>query len=270
MKVNGKLSINNIGIEIFLLIVALIWIVPAITAIKTSLQVDGIQNYIHVLTAKIDDINILPRMFLNSVIISGVSIAIIILASVPTAFAFSKLHFRGRVVLYVAILGCFAIPIISTLIPNSILITRLGLRNTHASMIILMVTANLPLSIMILKGNIDSISNTYMEAARIDGSSNFNTLLKIIVPMSMPAIVNVLVVLFIQVWNEFQIPLIFAGKPILYPLTLAPSFFGISQNRLDLPPLYASIILIAVPVVVFYIFMQDKIIKGMTLGGIKE
>lgn len=270
MKKCRKINFFNIAIEIFLSIIALIWIVPVITAVITSLKVKGLQNYTLVFTTKMDDIYIFPRMVTNSFIITISSIIFILVSSILAAYAFSKLKFRGKNFFYIAILSCFAIPIISTLIPNSILISRFGLRGTHASMILLLVTANIPLSLMIFRGNFDGISNSFIEAATIDGSSNFNTLIKILLPMSKPAIVNVLVVMFIQVWNDFQIPLIFATKPKLYTLTLAPSFFGLTQNRLDLPPLYASIIVIAVPVIIFYILMQDKIIKGMTLGGIKE
>jgi len=270
MERHRKINFFNICVEVFLLIIAIIWIIPVITAVITSLKVKGIQNYLLVFTTIMDDIYIFPRMVMNSFIVTISSIILIILSSILAAYAFSKLTFKGKTVLYVSILGCFAIPIISTLIPNSILISRLGLRGTYASMILLLVTANIPISLMIFRGNFDGISNSYIEAATIDGSSSFNTLIKILLPMSKPAIVNVLVVMFIQVWNDFQIPLIFATKPKLYTLTLAPSFYGLTQNRLDLPPLYASIIVIAVPVIIFYILMQDKIIKGMTLGGIKE
>lgn len=260
----------NIGIEVFLVLTACVWIVPVCAAISTSLKVKGVENYAIVLSTTIDGIRIFPRMFLNSLIISSATILLIMTSAILAAYAFSKLWFKGRRTLYLLILGCFAIPMISTLIPNSILITRIGLRGTYASMVLLLVTVNLPLALMIFKSNFESMPDAFLEAATIDGSSSLNTLLKIVVPMSKPAIVNVLVVMFIQVWNDFQIPLIFATETKMYPLTLAPSFFGLTQNRLDLPPLYASIISIAVPVVLFYMLMQDKIIKGMSMGGIKE
>ena len=89
--------------------------------------------------------------------------------------------------------------------------------------------------------------------------------------MSKSAIVNVLVVLFIQVWNDFRISSPYVSTdPEKYTLTLAPTFFGLTQNRLDLPHLFASIVIIAIPVIVFYMFMQDKIVEGMSMGGLKE
>ena len=126
------------------------------------------------------------------------------------------------------------------------------------------------LAILIFKGNFDGISKTYVEAASIDGSTNIKNFLYIILPMSKPAIVNVLVVLFIQIWNDFQVPLVFATSPEKYTLTLAPTFFGLTQNRLDLPHLYASIVIIAIPVVVFYMFMQDKIVPGCGRSWMEE
>jgi ABC-type glycerol-3-phosphate transport system permease component len=261
---------QDIIIELVLLITTIIWVVPVAAALNTSLKVKGLENYITVLSTKIDGNVIFFKMFINSIIITIITMLLILINAVLAAYAFSKMKFKGKNVLYLGILGCFAIPMISTLIPNLFLMTRFGLRGTYISMILLLVTVNLPLALMIFKSNFDGLPNAFLEAAIIDGSSRLNTLVSIVIPMSTPVIVNVLVVMFIQIWNDFQIPLIFAIRTEMYTLTLAPKFFGLTSNRLDLPPLYASIIIIAIPVVIFYIVMQDKIIQGMSLGGLKE
>lgn len=271
MKIkHRKLQKTNIIVELVLILTVMVWLVPIITALETSLSAKGIENYRIVLTTRVDGFLVFPRMFLNSLWITAWAIFLVMTCAVLGAYAFSKMRFRGRQALYLALLGCYAIPMVSTLIPNSIFITNMGLRGTYASMIVLLVTVNLPLALMIFKSSFDSLPDAFLEAATIDGSNSFITLVRIVVPMSTPILVNVLVVSFIQIWNDFQIPLIFATTPKLYPLTMAPKFFGLSSNKLDLPPLYASIIIIAVPVIIFYMLMQDKIIKGMSLGGVKE
>lgn len=261
---------KNLLIEVILFAVAAVWIIPVLSTVQISLKNGGLQNYQDVFATKINEVMILPKMILNSVIVTGGTILIVMVSATLAAYAFSKQVFRGKHFFFVLLLSCYAIPMLSTLIPNSLLMKSLGLRGSYISMIFLLATANIPLAILIFKGNFDGISKTYIEAAAIDGSTDLKTFLFIILPMSKPAVVNVLVVLFIQVWNDFQIPLVFSTSPEKYTLTLAPTFFGLTQNRLDLPHLYASIVIIAIPVIVFYMFMQDKIVEGMSLGGLKE
>ncbi|MRM90922.1 carbohydrate ABC transporter permease [Faecalicatena contorta] len=272
-KVEGNMSKKKktaVLIEVFLFSVAVVWVIPVISTMQVSLKNGGFQNYKDVFSTRINDVLILPKMILNSFIITGGTIMIVMISASLAAYAFSKLKFKGRKFFFVLLLSCYAIPILSTLIPNTLLIRDLGLRGSYISMIVLLATANIPLAILIFKGNFDGVSSTYLEAAAIDGCTDFQVFLRILLPMSKSAIVNVLVVLFIQVWNDFQIPLVFSTDPEKYTLTLAPTFFGLTQNRLDLPHLFASIVIIAIPVIVFYMFMQDKIVEGMSMGGLKE
>lgn len=261
---------KNLIIEIFLFTVAMIWLIPVVSSVSVSFNNGGIQNYIDVFETKINEMYILPKMIFNSFMVTGIAIAIVMVSSTLAAYAISIIRFKGSMVIFVLLLSCYAIPILSTLIPNLLLIKELDLRGSYISMSVLLATTNIPLSILIFKGNFDGISRTYVEAAAIDGCTDFQSFLYIVLPMSKPAIVNVLVVLFIQIWNDFQVPLVFAGSPEKYTLTLAPTFFGLTQNRLDMPHLYASIIIIAIPVVIFYMIMQDKIVEGMCMGGLKQ
>lgn len=270
MMKNIKFRRGDLIIQIVLVLIAAIWLVPVVTALRTSLSGNGWGNYQLVFSTTVNNVLILPRMFRNSMFVTTVTILIILTFAILGAYAFSKMQFRGRKLLYLAFVGCFSIPMIATLIPNSILFARVGLRGSYTSMILILATINLPLAMMIFKSYFDALSNTFLEAAKMDGSNSFRTLLHVVVPMSTPVIVNVLVVMFIQVWNDFQVPLIFATRTDMYTLPMAPRFFGLSANRLDLPPLYASIIILVVPVVIFYMIWQDKIIEGMTMGGIKE
>lgn len=269
MKSNErKIRISIIPKEIFLLMVATIWLIPVYSAIEYSLR-NGFSDYLTVLNAHIGDMLIFPRMALNSLAVTGITMLLIGITGTLAAYAFAKFDFRGKQLIYVLIVSCYAIPIVSALIPNSLTIKVLNLRGTYTSMILLLAAANLPMALMILRGNIASIPDALLEAAAIDGSSPLHTLTTVVVPVVRAGIVNMLVVMFIQVWNDFQIPLIFATTTEMYTLTLAPSFYSQADGRLNLSTLYASIVIIGIPVVIFYFFMQDKIMEGMTMGSVK-
>ena len=159
---------------------------------------------------------------------------------------------------------------ISILLPISTIERFLNLKDTYFAMIIPMVAINLPLALMILKNFFDTIPDSFIEAATIDGSNTFTTFFYVLLPMVSPAVVNVLVVVFMLTWNDYTIPLMFNSVQSHYTLTMAPGFFNLALNKSDIGPLFASIIVIAIPTIIFYIFMQDKLKSGLTAGGIKE
>ncbi|PZE20027.1 carbohydrate ABC transporter permease [Paenibacillus xerothermodurans] len=247
-----------------------LWLMPVYNAVTASLMTHGWGNYEKVLGFKLKGQLFLPKMLINSVIVVGTSILLILLVSMLAAFAYSKMKFRGRHFFYLLTLGFFAVPVITILQPNTVILNYLGLRNTYLAMIIPMTTINIPIALLIFKNYFDGISNAFMEAAMIDGCTRLQTFIKLIIPISVPAIVNVLIVVFLNGWNDYVIPLMFNSKPELFTLTLAPGFFSTSMYSGEIGTLYASIIVIAVPTLLFYLFMQRYIIEGLTAGGIKE
>jgi ABC-type glycerol-3-phosphate transport system permease component len=265
----GRYRKQDFIITAFLLVLAIIWVIPILNAFKLSLDTNGWGNYMKVLTFELDGTLFLPKMFLNSIIVVGTSIFLVLAITATAAYSFSKMKFPGSDAIYLSILAFYAVPIITILLPTSTIIQFLGLRNTYAAMIIPMVTINIPIALLIFKNYFDSISSTYIEAAQMDGCSNFKILFKIILPMSTPALVNVLIVLFLLTWNDYAIPLMFTSENDLFTLTLAPGFFSMAMNRSEVGPLYACIILIAIPTLIVYLLLQKKITEGAQAGGIK-
>ncbi|WP_343246256.1 carbohydrate ABC transporter permease [Diplocloster hominis] len=273
MKLFHKVKKYKAGdwlILLCLILLAVIWIVPLVNSFFLSLKGNGLVNYQTVFTFKIKGQYFLPRMFLNSVLVVGGSLVIILAFSSLAAYAFSKLKFRGRNFLFILILSFYSIPVISILLPISTIERFLNLKDTYFAMIIPMVAINLPLALMILKNFFDTIPDSFIEAATIDGSNTFTTFFYVLLPMVSPAVVNVLVVVFMLTWNDYTIPLMFNSVQSHYTLTMAPGFFNLALNKSDIGPLFASIIVIAIPTIIFYIFMQDKLKSGLTAGGIKE
>lgn len=265
-----KWKAGNIICFFILLILAVIWLCPLINSFMLSLKGNGLTNYKTVFQFQIDGMYFLPKMFLNSIFVVGMSLLIILVLTIMAAYAFSKMKFFGKKAFYLLMLSFYSIPVISILLPTSTIIRTLGLENSYLSMIIPMVAINLPLALMIFKNYFDTIPDSYIEAAKLDGSNSFTTLVYVLLPMISPAVVNVLVVVFMLCWNDYTIPLMYNSVQKHYMLTMAPGFFNLALNKSEIGPLFACIIVIALPTIAFYIFMQDKLKSGLTVGGIKE
>lgn len=263
-------NINRLKLWILMIGLAAFWAVPIINAVQMSLSRSGFDNYKIVLTFRVGGILYLPRMFVNSVIISGSSIVLIMSLSILAAYAFSKMRFLGRNTLYVLALSFYTVPVLATLFPNVMLLRAFGLRGTYFAMILPMVAINLPLSLIIFRNYFDGIPDSILEASRIDGASHFRNLTTILIPISGPIMINAFIVLFLLTWNDYVIPLMFAARKEFHPLTLAPGFFSLTKDRIEYGPLYASIILIAVPSLLIYAILQNRLINGIMAGSIKE
>lgn len=265
-----NINYSKVLIYVILITVAFIWVIPLFNAFSLSLDKHGALNYKTVLTFKIQGKYFMPLMFFNTVFVVGMALFLTLCFSLLAAYAFSKMKFKGRLLIYSLLLSFYSIPVISVMLPMSNIIRKIGLQNSYFSMIIPMVAVNLPLSLLIMKNYFDSVSNTFIEAAILDGASSMYVLIKILIPMVSPAIVNLLIVNFMLMWNDYTIPLMFNRAQKHYLLTLAPGFFNLALNKSDIGPLFASIIIIALPSVLFYIIMQNKIKTGLAAGGIKE
>jgi raffinose/stachyose/melibiose transport system permease protein len=265
-----RVTFENVLTEVILVILAIVWIAPLVNAVKLSLTGGGVNNYKTVLSFKLNNQLFLPRMFANSLLIVGTSIALILAITMLAAFAFSKMQFRWKKHLYAFVLAFYSIPVISILLPESTILRWIGLKDSYFAMIIPMVVINIPLALLIFKNYFDSIPNAYIEAAEIDGCTPFQVLGHVMLPLVTPAIVNVIVVTFLMTWNDYTIPLMFNNKQSHYALTLAPGFFNLALNKSEIGPLYACIIVIAIPTIIFYFIMQNKLKDGLTAGGLKE
>lgn len=260
---------HKILIEIIIVLFAILWIAPLATALTQSLKIQGFHNYWLILHhPKINVLLVTYNSFFIS-IISSLSVAILISLA---AYAFSKMEFKGKNILYYALLTCLAIPPAAILAPMFITTKRLGLMNSLFAVIIPVIALQIPFMLLILKNYFDTIPTALLEAARIDGCHSFRILYIIVLPLAKPAIVNVLVLTFINAWNEYLIPLLFIRKTQLYTVTLASTYFtgAMHQTPADLAQQYAALVLITVPSVLVYIFCQKYLQAGLTAGAVKS
>ncbi len=210
----------------------------------------------------------IPRYFLNSVVVSCSSVALILLVSSMAAFTFARLKFKFRDTLfYITLLG-LGIPPQIALVPLFIVNLKLGIANTYLALIGPNVAFNLPFGIMIIRAFMLTIPHELEEAAFLDGCSRFRMFWEIFFPLSMPALSVVGVFTFVGTWNEYLFALSFITDPKLKTLTVGLSDF-IGEFVTQWPLMAAGMVISTIPMILIYLFMQDKLTKAMTVGAVK-
>lgn len=208
---------------------------------------------------------------LNSVIYTVPSCAFSLLISAPAAYCLARSAFRGNSVIQKAILVCMGVPSVMIVMPLFSTATKLHLTGSHWMLIYIYTATAIPYTTFFLLTFFRSISSTFEEAATIDGCTPWTTFWRIMFPLAQPALVTILIFNFIRFWNEYFMALVFANKQKLRPVGVALYQTVYSMmNTGDWAGLFTSVVIVFVPTVVIYIFLSDKIVSGVTAGGIKE
>jgi len=208
------------------------------------------------------------QYYINSIIASGGATLFVALVAVPAAYGFTKYPYRGSGKVFMSCVLMRMIPFITLMVPLYMYMSWFGLLNTRTSLIIANTTFNLPFSLWIMEGYFRKFPNELIESASIDGSGRFGTLLKIVVPISLPSISTVIILTFLNTWKEFMFASVTAqsvsSRTITVGIAMLTQQYGI---RWDLMSAAGTICII--PVLVVTIFFQKKIMRGMTMGALK-
>jgi arabinogalactan oligomer/maltooligosaccharide transport system permease protein len=194
---------------------------------------------------------------------------------VLAAYAFSRLRFRGREVLMIAILGVLMLPAVATIAPlfvmlNSIQIGSFNLRNSLPGVGLAVISGALPFAIWNLKGYLDTIPRELEEAAAVDGASKHQTFRYVTLPLAVPALAVTAFLGFIAGWTEFINSWIFLTNPKDFTLAMAlASMVGQYARTTPWAQFAAFSILFALPVSIVYLFLQRYIVAGLAIGGVK-
>lgn len=211
----------------------------------------------------------LGRLFINSIIISLVTVILATLLSAMSAYGITRLRWKlSGIVLSIFLLGMM-IPTYSTIIPLFSFFNSIRINNTYVAVIIPHIVFALPISILILSGFFRTIPVELEEAAIIDGSTILGIFFKIIWPTSVPSLVTVSVITFITVWNDLLFPRIFLSDSDMMTLPVGLTNFQ-GRYSTDYVGMIAAVVLTIVPGIIVYVFLHDKIIEGMTAGALKE
>lgn len=213
----------------------------------------------------------LPRLFLNSAIIAGaVTVSNVVLGSMA-GYAFARLRFRGREVLFLVVLATLMIPDQLRLVPVFLLLNALGLTKgvlQYAGVILILAVSGT--SIFLLRQYFLSIPREIEEAARMDGAGFFTTFWRIMLPLAGPALAAVSILAFQGSWNAYFWPLIILQQPEQYTVPLGLSFFRLAGGfATNYPPLMATVVMGTVPILVLYLFFQRYFVEGIAASGVK-
>ena len=274
----GKMTLKTV-IYILLIIWALIVLFPfywmLLTSFKTSAEYNAeivpkfyalsptFQNYIEAFTS----VN-LGKYFINTVIFTLATTALMFIVIVPTAYAFARLNFKGKNLIFTLFLSLMMIPNELVIITNFATITNLNLRNTFTGLILPSVTS--VFYIYLLKENFSQIPDNLYYAAKVDGTSDLKYLLKVMLPICRPTVVTIAILKIIECWNSYVWPRLITDDKNYYLVSngiqeIRESAFG----RENITTMMAAVVIISVPLILLFLIYRNKIMEGVARGGTK-
>ena len=232
--------------------------IPAFFTLSPTLE-----NYVHAFTAVP-----LARYFVNTLIFTLVTTALMLIVTVLAAFAFSRLNFRGKDLAFTLFLALMMIPSELVVITNFVTITNWELRNSFAGLILPSVTS--VFYIYLLKENFSQIPDELYYAAKVDGTSDMKYLLKVMVPICRPTIVTVTILKVIECWNSYVWPRLITDEEAYF--LVSNGIQSIRENgfgRENIPAMMAAVVVISLPLIVLFLIFRNKIMAGVARGGTK-
>ncbi|NNG36850.1 carbohydrate ABC transporter permease [Nakamurella aerolata] len=210
------------------------------------------------------------RSLLNSVLVSAFVVVTSVVLSVLAGFAFGTMRFRGSSVLFYLMLLGIMMPAEAIVVPLFFDLRAIGLTDTFWAIVLPQVAQSVAFGTFWLRAFFRTSSRALLEAARLDGAGSLRTLWSVLVPQARPAIVTLVVLVFMWTWNEFLIPLVMVpSNEALRTAPLGLSFFS-GQYTQGFTLLAAGATIVALPVVIVYLFLQRHFIAGMLEGAVKE
>ncbi|MBQ9510810.1 MAG: carbohydrate ABC transporter permease [Clostridia bacterium] len=210
----------------------------------------------------------LGRYFTNTIVFTLITTAMMLIVIVLAAFAFARLEFKGKNLLFTIFLSLMMIPSELVIITNFQTITNLGLRNTFLGLILPSVTS--VFYIYLLKENFELIPNELYLAAKVDGTSDFKYLMRVMVPICQPTLVTITILKVIECWNSYVWPRLITDDQNYF--LVSNGIQEIRENgfgRENIPAMMAAVVVISVPLIVLFLVFHKKIMEGVSRGGTK-
>ncbi|MEX2015572.1 MAG: carbohydrate ABC transporter permease [Candidatus Hydrogenedentales bacterium] len=225
------------------------------------------------------------RFFLNSVLVTTLSLAGVLVAGAMAAYALARFTFRGSRALFLFFLAGMMIPAQLILIPLFFQFSTLGeaftslsaglgyevrLHNTLSGLIVIYIALSLPFTILVLTGFFRSLPGALREAAILDGASEWVVFTRIMLPLARPGLITAAIFNFLGIWNEYLFALVFVNSPEKKTLPLGLASVAIqSQYKTDFGLLFAGLVIVLVPTLMVYLVLQRHLTAGITVGALK-
>ena len=205
---------------------------------------------------------------LNTAVFTVITTALMLIVTVLAAFAFARLRFRGKDLVFTLFLSLMMIPTELVVITNFVTITDLGLRNTFTGLILPSVAS--VFYIYLLKENFAQVPDELYYAAKVDGTSDLKYLLKVMIPICRPTIVTVTILKVIECWNSYVWPRLITDDKAYF--LVSNGIQEIRENgfgRENIPAMMAAVVAISLPLIVLFLIFRKKIMEGVSRGGVK-
>lgn len=278
-KAKVRKTVINAVVYVFLVFWAVIVLFPFYWMLLTSVKSYGaynseyipkfytlsptLQNYADAFTSVP-----LAKYFMNTVIFTVATTAIMLVVITLAAFAFARLNFKGKNAAFVIFLSLMMIPNELVIITNFVTVTNLDMRNTFSGLILPSVTS--VFYIYLLKENFEQIPDSLYYAAKVDGTSDLKYLLKVMVPIAKPTLISITILKIIECWNSYVWPRLITDDENYY--LVSNGIQEIRENgfgRENIPAMMAAVVVISVPLIILFLLFRGKVMEGVSRGGTK-
>jgi N,N'-diacetylchitobiose transport system permease protein len=270
---------RHLGVNITAIVFSVIWAFPVYWMINTAFK-----SRPEVMTATpiffsrhptfanfisaIQQSNFLLNLRNSVIVVTGAVVLSIVVGALASA-ALSRFRFRGRRTIMVLVLAVQMLPGTALLIPTFLVFNRLNLLGTYFGLILAYVASVLPFSIWVMRGFFILIPYELEEAAMIDGAGTWRILRSILFPLVLPGVIATSIFAFITAWNEYLVAYTFMKDQSMYTLPVWLASFANPQTGTDFGGQMAASVLFSLPVVVFFLLIQRKLVAGMSAGAVK-
>lgn len=275
----GKRRLKTAGLYIFLTIWAIVVLFPfywmVLTSVKSYSEYNSeyiprfftahptLENYVNAFTQVP-----LGRYLLNTLIFTVVTTAIMVVVVTLAAFAFARLQFRGKNLVFGLFLSLMMLPNELVVITNFVTITNLDLRNSFPGLILPSVMS--VFYVYLLKENFEMVPDSLYLAAKVDGTSDLKYLLRVLIPICRPTMITIIILKVIECWNSYVWPRLITDEQNYY--LVSNGIQEIRENgfgRENIPAMMAAVVVISVPLIVLFLIFRNKIMAGVLRGGTK-
>ena len=282
-KIEAKAAAGKTALNVVVYIMLVFWAVmvlfPFYWMVLTSLKGYGAYNAEHIpkfftLSPTLENyaqaFSAVPlaRYFINTIIFTVVTTALMLVIVIPAAFAFARLEFRGKNLVFTLLLSLMMIPNELVVITNFATITNLGLRNTFTGLILPSVMS--VFYIYLLKENFAQVPDELYYAAKVDGTSDMRYLTRVMLPICKPTVVTITILKIIECWNSYVWPRLITDDKNYF--LVSNGIQEIRENgfgRENIPAMMAAVVVISVPLIVLFLILRKKIMAGVARGGTK-
>ncbi len=274
---------HGLALTLALGVLAAVWLLPIVWVVVTSLKITAdivklppewipwpvtAEHYHEVLFSSSRTARI-GRAFVNSLVIALGTVVLVVATSAMAAYPLARMRFAGRDLVFTLLIGSLMIPNAVVLVPQYVLVQRLGWLSTFQGLIVPEAAMTFAFGVFLLRQFFRTMPGELEDAARIDGASAWQVFTRIVLPLSQPVLAALAIFAFRSAWNDFLWPLIAVNRPEMFPLPVALALLRSAYSSESYGPIMAGAALSALPLLVVFVVANRRIVEGVRLSGLK-